>query len=118
MPTFYHLMSKLERKLKLFFIVLIQIRLDIYKKSWLEDLVLKDVLLFQAIADKHQVPLELSPLLVEIFRDGALKYGMREFSPNIIRRLEDRLNVKVLADGFPAEMTDDEPETEGYEVRV
>ena len=81
------------------------------------DLVVKDVSLFQSIADKFNVPLELSPLLVQIFRDGEKRYGAREWSPNIIRRLEDACGVKVLADGFPAEITDDEPETPGAEIK-
>ena len=80
------------------------------------DLVLKDIGLFQDIAERHQVPLEMSPLMVDIFKDGEARYGPRELSPNIIRRLEDAMGFQVLADGFPAEMTDDEPEEPGYEV--
>ena len=80
------------------------------------DLVMKDIGLFQAIADRHNVPLELSPLLVEIFKDGAEKYGEREWSPNIVRRLEDKTGLEILAPGFPSEMLDDEPEEAGYEV--
>jgi 3-hydroxyisobutyrate dehydrogenase len=80
------------------------------------DLVIKDVGLFDALAREHQVPLELSPLLLEIFKDGARRYGPREFSPNIIRRLEEPCGVKVLGTGFPAEMVDDEPSGSGYEV--
>ena len=81
------------------------------------DLVVKDVSLFQSIADKFNVPLELSPLLVKIFRDGEKRYGAREWSPNIIRRLEDACGVKVLADGFPPEITDDELEEPGAEIK-
>ncbi|MBU2677850.1 MAG: NAD(P)-dependent oxidoreductase [Gammaproteobacteria bacterium] len=80
------------------------------------DLVLKDISLFQAIADRAGVTLEVSPLLIEIFKDGIARYGEREWSPNIIRRLEEANDVEILAPGFPAEMTDDEPEEEGYEV--
>lgn len=80
------------------------------------DLVLKDISLFQAIADRAGVDLEISPLLIEIFKDGIARYGEREWSPNIIRRLEDANDVRILAPGFPAQMTDDEPEAEGYEV--
>ena len=79
-------------------------------------LVSKDIGIFQAIAERHDVPLEVSPLLVDIFKDGEAKYGSDEWSPNIIRRLEDAVGVDILADGFPAEMTDDEPEEPGYEV--
>jgi len=80
------------------------------------DLVLKDVGLFQALADKADVPLQLSPLLIDIFRDGMARYGAREWSPNIIRRLEEATGLDIRAPGFPAEMVDDEPEEPGYEV--
>ena len=42
----------------------------------------------------------------------------REWSPNIIRRLEEATGVDILAPGFPAEMVDDEPEEPGHEVTV
>lgn len=80
------------------------------------DLVIKDVGLFDQLARDHQVPLELSPLVLDIFKDGQAKFGAREHSPNIIRRLEEPLGIKVLGTGFPAEMVDDEPEEPGYEV--
>ena len=80
------------------------------------DLVIKDVGLFEALAKDLEVPLELSPLVLGIFRDGARRYGERELSPNIIRRLEDACGVRVLGEGFPAQMVDDEPKIPGYEV--
>ena len=80
------------------------------------DLVIKDVGLFDALARAHGVPLELSPLVLTIFRDGARRYGGRELSPNIIRRLEEACGVRVLAAGFPAQLTDTEPKVAGYEV--
>ena len=80
------------------------------------DLVLKDIGLFQKIAEDAGVPLEISPKLIEIFEDGQERFGPREWSSNIIRRLEEACDTKVLAPGFPAEMTDDEPEESGYEV--
>ena len=84
--------------------------------SFTMDLVIKDVGLFDSLARDHKVPLELSPLVLDIFKDGERRYGSRELSPNIIRRLEDACNVKVLGEGFPAEMVDDEPPGSGYEV--
>lgn len=84
--------------------------------SFTMDLVAKDIGLFQNIAESHNVPLEISPLLNTIFEDGIKRYGPREWSPNIIRRLEDATGLSILADGFPSEMTDDEPEETGYEV--
>ena len=80
------------------------------------DLVLKDISLFQDIADRSGIALEISPLMVSIFEDGIARYGSRELSPNIIRRLEDDNDVSVLASGFPADIVDDEPEEPGYEV--
>ena len=80
-------------------------------------LVLKDIGLFQKFAESHNVPLEISPLMVEIFRDAIEKYGADEWSPNIIRRFEDKLGIDVRADGFPSEIVDDEPEEPGYEVK-
>ena len=80
------------------------------------DLVLKDISLFQAIAERAGVPLEVSPLLIDIFKDGEERYGSREWSSNIVRRLEDACDTQVIASGFPAEMVDDEPEVSGTEV--
>ena len=84
--------------------------------SFTMDLVSKDIGLFQSIADRCCVPVELNPILVEIFKDGGARYGSREWSPNIIRRLEVATGLSILAPGFPARMIDDEPEEPGYEV--
>ena len=65
--------------------------------SFTMDLVLKDIGLFQAIADRAGVPLEINPVMIDIFRDAAERYGEREWSPNVIRRLEDATGVSVLA---------------------
>lgn len=86
--------------------------------SFTMDLVTKDVGLFDQVAKRHGLPLELAPLVVDIFKDGQSRYGDREFSPNIIRRLEEACDVKVLGEGFPAQMVDDEEEAPGYEVKV
>lgn len=84
--------------------------------SFTMDLVKKDIGLFQAIADRASVPLEINPLMIDIIDDGIARYGERELSPNIIKRLEDATGLEIRANGFPAEMVDDEPEEAGYEV--
>jgi len=84
--------------------------------SFTMDLVAKDIGLFQEVADRAGIALELNPLLISIFQDGISRYGPREFSPNIIRRLEDATGLDITAPGFPAELTDDEPEEPGAEV--
>jgi 3-hydroxyisobutyrate dehydrogenase len=80
------------------------------------DLVMKDIGLFQKIAETHDVPLEISPLMIDVFRDGQRRYGQRANSDDIIRRLEEATGLSILADGFPRELVDDEPEERGYEV--
>ena len=84
--------------------------------SFTMDLVLKDIGLFQEIAETHGVPLEVSPLINRIFADGIDRFGPRELSPNIIKRLEEATGLDITAPGFPTEMEDDEPEEPGYEI--
>jgi 3-hydroxyisobutyrate dehydrogenase len=86
--------------------------------SFTMDLVCKDIGLFNDVAKRAGLELELGSMFQRIFEEGQARYGARELSPNIIRRLEERAGVKVLAPGFPAEMVDDEPEEPGYEVQV
>ncbi|MCC5964357.1 MAG: NAD(P)-dependent oxidoreductase, partial [Rhodobacteraceae bacterium] len=67
--------------------------------SFTMDLVKKDIGLFQSIAEGAGVPLEISPLMVSIFDDGIARYGARELSPNIIKRLEEATGLSILAPG-------------------
>lgn len=80
------------------------------------DLVMKDIGLFQGLADQHDVPLELSPLMIEMMRDGQRRYGERAQSDRMIERLEEATGLSITAPGFPQELVDDEPEAPGYEV--
>ena len=80
------------------------------------DLVCKDIGLFGEVASRNNVPLELAPIMQKIFEEAQEKFGPREYSPNIIRRLEEPTGLDIRAPGFPPEMRDDEPEEPGYEV--
>jgi 3-hydroxyisobutyrate dehydrogenase len=80
------------------------------------DLIQKDIGLFQKLADQYSIPLEVSPLIIDIMTDGQKRYGERAQSDRIIERLEDATGLQILADGFPQELIDDEPEERGYEV--
>ena len=80
------------------------------------DLVQKDIGLFQKIADDHGVPLEISPMVIGIMRDGQEQFGERAQSDRIIERLEKVTGLSILAAGFPEDLVDDEPEEIGYEV--
>lgn len=80
------------------------------------DLVQKDIGLFQKLADLHDVPLELSPKIIEMMTDGQSRYGSRAQSDRMIERLEQATGLDIRAPGFPKELTDDEPEERGYEI--
>ncbi len=86
--------------------------------SFTMDLVCKDIGLFNDVAKRGGLELELAPVMERIFQQGQERYGSRELSPNIIKRLEEKAQVEILAPGFPPEMVDDEPEEAGYEVQV
>lgn len=82
------------------------------------DLVLKDIGLFQKLAEETGVPLVISPMLVEMFRTAVAQWGARTQSDEIIRRYEEPAGLDIRAPGFPAEIVDDEPEAPGAEVIV
>ena len=82
------------------------------------DLVQKDIGLFQKIADEYGVPLEVSPLIIDIISDGQKRYGSGAQSDRIVERLEEATGLKILAEGFPSELIDREPEERGKEVIV
>ncbi len=63
-----------------------------------------------------QIGRQFAEKLLQIFQDGQQRFGGREWSPNIIKRLEQACDVEILAPGFPAQMTDDEPGQLGYEI--
>ena len=81
------------------------------------DLIQKDIGLFQKLADDHEVPLEISPMVIDIMSDGQKRYGERAQSDRIIERLEEATGLSITAPGFPDDLIDDEPEERGYEVR-
>ncbi|MDC3273937.1 NAD(P)-dependent oxidoreductase [Candidatus Pelagibacter sp.] len=87
-----------------------------YNINFTMDLVLKDTGLFDDLAKKLGAPLEISPKVVEIFKDGQKKYGSRAWSSMIVKRMEDLNNIDFRASGFPEELTDKEPEEKGYEI--
>ena len=87
-----------------------------YNINFTMDLVLKDTGLFDDLAKKLGAPLEISPKVVEIFKDGQKKYGSRAWSSMVVKRMEDINNIEFRAKGFPEELTDNEPEEKGYEI--
>ena len=87
-----------------------------YNINFTMDLVVKDMSFFNNLSKKSGVQLEISPIVLNIFREGKKKYGPRAWSSMIVKRLEDAYNTNLRADGFPAELIDSEPETKGAEI--
>jgi 3-hydroxyisobutyrate dehydrogenase len=87
-----------------------------YNINFTMDLVLKDTGLFDNLARKLNAPLEISPLIVKIFKDGQKKYGSRAWSSMIVKRMEDLNDIDFRANGFPDELVDNEREEKGYEI--
>ena len=87
-----------------------------YNINFTMDLVLKDTSLFDQLAEKLKATLEISPKVVEIFKDGKEKYGSRAWSSMIVKRMEDLNKINFRAEGFPDELIDNEDEQKGYEL--
>ena len=82
------------------------------------DLVQKDMGLFDTLGQRLNVPLEVSPLVLDIFRDANARYGSRAWSSMVVKRLEDDCGVDLRGSGFPEEMIDIGPKISGHEVVV
>ena len=87
-----------------------------YNINFTMDLVLKDTGLFHDLAKKLNAQLEISPKIVEIFKDGQKKYGSKAWSSMIVKRMEDLNQIDFRVSGFPEELSDNEPEEKGYEI--
>ncbi len=87
-----------------------------YNINFTMDLVLKDTGLFDELAKKLNATLEISPKIVDIFKDGQKKYGSRAWSSMIVKRMEDINQINFRAEGFPEELVDNEPEKRGHEI--
>ena len=87
-----------------------------YNINFTMDLVEKDMTLFNDLSKKLKTPLEISPFVLDIFKDANKKYGSRAWSSMVVKRLEDKFGLDFRASGFPDELIDDEKEEKGYEI--
>ena len=87
-----------------------------YNINFTMDLVKKDMNLFNELSKKLNTPLEISPLVLDIFKDAQKKYGPRAWSSMVVKRLEDKFGLDFRSDGFPDELIDNEKEEKGYEI--
>jgi len=87
-----------------------------YNINFTMDLVEKDMTLFNNLSKKLNIPLEISPLVLDIFKDAQKKYGSRSWSSMVVKRLEDNCKINFREKGYPSELIDNEPEEKGYEI--
>jgi len=87
-----------------------------YNINFTMDLVEKDMTIFNELSKKLDLDLEISPYVLNIFKDAKEKFGSRAWSSMVVKRLEDKYNIDFRALGFPEELVDNEPEEKGYEV--
>ncbi len=87
-----------------------------YNINFTMDLVHKDMNLFNQLSKKLNTPLEISPFVLDIFKDAQKKYGSRAWSSMVVKRLEDKFGLNFRAFGFPDELIDEEKEEKGYEI--
>ena len=87
-----------------------------YNINFTMDLVEKDVGLFESLAEKLDIDLEISPLVLSIIKDAKEKYGSRAWSSMVVKRLEDKYKTDFRTPGFPEELVDDEKKVKGYEI--
>ena len=87
-----------------------------YNINFTMDLVEKDMTLFNDLSKKLNIPLEISPLVLDIFKDAHKKYGSRSWSSMVVKRLEDNCKINFREKGYPDELIDNEPEEKGYEI--
>ena len=87
-----------------------------YNINFTMDLVEKDMSLFNELSKKLGLDLEISPYVLNIFKDAKKKFGSRAWSSMVVKRLEDKYKINFRALGFPEELIDNEPEEKGYEI--
>ena len=87
-----------------------------YNINFTMDLVKKDMSLFNELSKKINTPLEISPFVLEIFKDAQKKYGSRAWSSMVVKRLEDKFGLSFRAPNYPSELIDNEKEEKGYEI--
>ena len=87
-----------------------------YNINFTMDLVEKDVGLFQGLASKLGVELEVSPIILDIIKDARETFGDRAWSSMVVKRLENKYNTNFRAEGYPEELVDLEEKSLGYEI--
>ena len=87
-----------------------------YNIGFTMDLVCKDLVLFNKLVDKYNIPADISKLINKIFAEGKIQYGERSLSTSIVKRLEEICNENLRAPCFPSKLIDKEAKRKGVEI--
>lgn len=75
-----------------------------YDIGFTMDLALKDLGFALAMGREFRLPLQLAPLVNEIFLIGKQEYGGNAWSTQIVKLLEDAVDTDLRAPGFPSKL--------------
>ena len=72
------------------------------------ELACKDLGLMMELGKHHGVPLKFTGLMDQMFIEAKEKYGPDEWTPNVIKMMEENTGTTLRAPGFPDQMMDAE----------
>ena len=70
------------------------------------ELACKDLGLMMELGKSYGVPLKFTGLMDQMFIEAKEKYGANEWTPNVIKMMEENTGIKLRAPGFPDRMMD------------
>ncbi len=87
-----------------------------YDVGFTMDLVNKDLNLFNKLANKYKIPVELGKIIKKKFYYGMKKFGKRSFSTGIVRFIENECKIKFRDKNFPKQLVDTQKKQKGIEI--
>ena len=87
-----------------------------YNVGFTMDLALKDITLFNNLANEYNIPVDFGKILNKKFNEGIKKFGKRSFSTSIVKLIEDKSKIKMRAKNFPKYLIDLQKKQKGIEV--
>ena len=88
-----------------------------YNVGFTMDLASKDTILFNKLANKHSIPIDLGKIINKKFIEGIKKLGKRSFSTSIVKLLENKCKIKMRANNFPKELVDYQLKQKSIEIK-
>ena len=88
-----------------------------YDVGFTMDLAVKDINLFNKLAKKYNIPIDLGKIIKNKFSKGIKQFGKRSFSTSIVKLIEDECNIKMRAKNFPKQLIDIQTKQKGLEVK-